>query len=527
MTLFDMKMITTETKMSLTVLITTSGVGSRLGELTKHTNKCLVRVDDKPAISHIIESYPRDSNFVITLGHFGSHVEQFLSLAYPDIKFTFVKVDKYEGDGSSLGYSIYQCKEKINGPFIYHACDTIVKDLKFDKKNFIIGSKKDNVSQFRTLRHSSSRIYDKGEIEYDLAYCGICGVEDHKKFFDILEKFLDTNFFELSDVDVVNVMSTDTKFDIIEVKEWFDIGNSGELQNTRQHFHSKFHVLDKPEESIYFFDDFVIKFFSNPVIVKNRVDRAKYMDDIVPQIVAHSEHFYKYKIVESNLFASVVNTESFEKLLSWSKDNLWEKVEFENFDSLCFDFYYHKTIERVNKFCENFNDDKAYINDLSIPKVANLLEEIDFQYLSQGVSVRFHGDFILDNILYDGSDFKLIDWRQDFQGVITCGDVYYDLAKLNHSLTLNHKVLDSQLFSIDYIDKDRIKLDILVPFINKQCQQKYHKWIVNNNFDLKKIKILTCLIWLNMAPLHEYPLNNFLFNFGKYNLFMNLRGLDD
>ena len=34
--------------------------------------------------------------------------------------------------------------------------------------------------------------------------------------------------------------------------------------------------------------------------------------------------------------------------------------------------------------------------------------------------------------------------------------------------------------------------------------------------------ILTSIIWLNMAPLHEYPFNNFLFNFGKYNLHKNL-----
>ena len=50
------------------VLITTSGIGSRLGDLTKYTNKSLVRVGDKPAISHIIESYPEDTKFVVTLG---------------------------------------------------------------------------------------------------------------------------------------------------------------------------------------------------------------------------------------------------------------------------------------------------------------------------------------------------------------------------------------------------------------------------------------------------------------------------
>ena len=41
-----------------TVLITTSGTGNRLGNLTKFTNKSLVRVGEKPSISYIIESYP-------------------------------------------------------------------------------------------------------------------------------------------------------------------------------------------------------------------------------------------------------------------------------------------------------------------------------------------------------------------------------------------------------------------------------------------------------------------------------------
>ena len=84
------------------VLITTSGLGSRLGSLTDYTNKALVRVADKPAISYIIESYPKHTNFVITLGHFGSHVKQFLTLAYPDRIFTFVEIDKYKGEESSL-----------------------------------------------------------------------------------------------------------------------------------------------------------------------------------------------------------------------------------------------------------------------------------------------------------------------------------------------------------------------------------------------------------------------------------------
>ena len=50
--------------MKYKVLITTSGIGSRLGDLTDFTNKSLVRIGDKPAISHIIDMYPVDTNFV-------------------------------------------------------------------------------------------------------------------------------------------------------------------------------------------------------------------------------------------------------------------------------------------------------------------------------------------------------------------------------------------------------------------------------------------------------------------------------
>ena len=49
------------------VLITTSGIGSRLGKLTDFTNKSLVRIGDKPAISHIIEYYSEDTSFVISI----------------------------------------------------------------------------------------------------------------------------------------------------------------------------------------------------------------------------------------------------------------------------------------------------------------------------------------------------------------------------------------------------------------------------------------------------------------------------
>ena len=31
----------------------------------------------------------------------------------------------------------------------------------------------------------------------------------------------------------------------------------------------------------------------------------------------------------------------------------------------------------------------------------------------------------------------------------------------------------------------------------------YEKWIVENNFDLNKVKLITAIIFLNMSPLHD------------------------
>ena len=54
--------------------------------------------------------------------------------------------------------------------------------------------------------------------------------------------------------------------------------------------------------------------------------------------------------------------------------------------------------------------------------------------------------------------------------------------------------------------------------IQKQLDD-YDKFVAEQNLDMKKIKLLMGLIWLNMAPLHSYPLSNFLFNLGKYTLY--------
>lgn len=123
--------------MEYRVLLTTSGLGSRLGDFTKYTNKSLIRIKEKPIISYIIERYPQNIEFVVTLGYFGDHVKQFLEMAYPKRKFIFVNVDKYKGEGSSLLYSMLQAEKYLQMPFIFHASDTLVfEDIPAPSRNW-------------------------------------------------------------------------------------------------------------------------------------------------------------------------------------------------------------------------------------------------------------------------------------------------------------------------------------------------------------------------------------------------------
>ena len=76
--------------MSYKVFIPTAGIGSRLNSLTSNLNKSLVSVNNKPIISHIIDYFPVDAEFVIALGYKGEIVKEFLENLYPQRKIDFV-----------------------------------------------------------------------------------------------------------------------------------------------------------------------------------------------------------------------------------------------------------------------------------------------------------------------------------------------------------------------------------------------------------------------------------------------------
>ena len=116
----------------------------------------------------------------------------------------------------------------------------------------------------------------------------------------------------------------------------------------------------------------------------------------------------------------------------------------------CQKFYFDKTHARLNLFMKNNNyktDSFEYINNKRIPKIDKLIKKVNFKQIYQGVPSYIHGDLQFDNIIMiNNNDFKLIDWRSDFGGLINLGDLYYDLSKILGGILINYKEIKKNNF---------------------------------------------------------------------------------
>ena len=74
------------------VCILAAGVGSRMGPLTQNINKAILPINFKAVISHIIEKFDKDIEFVIAVGHKKETVIDYLELAHPNRKIEIVLI---------------------------------------------------------------------------------------------------------------------------------------------------------------------------------------------------------------------------------------------------------------------------------------------------------------------------------------------------------------------------------------------------------------------------------------------------
>ena len=117
----------------------------------------------------------------------------------------------------------------------------------------------------------------------------------------------------------------------------------------------------------------------------------------------------------------------------------------------------------------------------------------------------------------------LIDWREDFDGNENVGDIYYDFAKLDHALLVNGEIIRNKKYNVK-ISKTNVNYIISTKKNLINFQNYFYKYLTKNGYDLYKVKLLSSLIYLNIATLHDYPYNELLFYHGKLSLTKILNG---
>ena len=513
--------------MGYRVCIPTAGTGSRLGDLTKYVNKSLVGIANRPTLCHIIEKFPSDTEFVLALGHKGELVRDFIGLAYPNRTFFFADVQPFEGPDSGLGLSLLACQDYLQQPFIFISCDTQVEeDIPAPDVNWMAYGDIADLDSYRTLLVDDNHVSDicekgLGKSESHKAYIGLAGIKDYETFWNSMLQGED-EAIQTGEVHglrkLLNSVMSAHKF------TWFDTGNLEALEHVRDVYREPDapNILEKANEAIWFVGTQVIKFSDDQTFIANRVKRVEELRGYVPNVSGSTANMYRYQKIEGKVMSEVVSIPLFADLLEhcntfWTRKSLVvaEATEFKN---TCLAFYRIKTFERVELFYRNFGhqDGLELINSQSMPSLESLLSDLDWNWLADGLAGRFHGDFHFENILWDAEQrrFTFLDWRQDFGGDLSTGDIYYDFAKLLHGLIISHDLIAGNFYRAEW-GQDEITFDFHRKQILVECEEYFKSWLEAQGHDTKKVWVLTALIFLNIASLHHYPYSLLLFALGK------------
>jgi len=502
------------------VLIPTAGIGSRLGNHCDHVNKTLVPVANRPIISYIIEKFSPDIELIIDLGHKGELVKEFLTLAYPDRKFTFVWAKR-----KGLTSDLCDYKEMLQCPFVFFTNDAIVtENIPVPDHNWIGYANIRAGQDYRSVVVDSwdntvvKDLGEKGAHTEAKAYIGICGVHDYKAFWKAMDTAIEEGTANQGESFALSSMVKSQAIRGVGFT-WYDTGTIEALTHANKVLGKDDdpNILPKEQEHIWFCNDRVIKFSTDKDFIFQRVQRARSLRGYVPEITGSTCNMYCYDLVNGRVLSSTITKSRFKDFLKWL-EGLWGNRQLltEEQRDVYRQFYEDKTLERIENYFIRFRyqDSEQCINGVNVPPVIELLDRIDWKWISEGIPVRFHGDLHFENVIETENSFCLLDWRQNFGGFCDYGDIYYDLAKLWHGLIVSHGIINKGLYEIE-INGQTVNFDLLRKQTLIDCETWFQRYLIENHYDYHKVKTITALIFLNIAALHHQPYAEMLFHLGK------------
>jgi len=518
------------------VYIGAAGRGSRLGARTDQINKALLPVNKKAAISWIIDGFAVDTKFVVSLGYQGSHVRNFLEVAHPNRDVTFVEVEHWSGERSGPGHSLLKAREFLPREFFFVSCDTLWEGaLPNDRERDWLaysGIEADQSTDYCTLILKGDRVIglrDKIVVERSsaFAFTGLCFIKRYNQFWQALDNPNSTGY-EHQITDGLQYLVDRGQVKGYELA-WTDIGTFEKYRAAVTRYED--YDFSKSDELLYISDRRVIKFFGDEEICKKRVMRATCVEHVFPEIERSKGSFYSYRFQPGATLYERNSIHIFHELLEWLDRNVWQprKILSSEFQNLCDQFYREKTMARIAQYEKKYQGrpDPEYINGEDVPSLRALLSDFPWHELRKGIPRFIHGDLQFDNIIvHPKSGFTLLDWRHEFAGQIDVGDLYYDLAKMNGGIEICYDYIKKNLFSYEE-NGDSSHLDFATRASREAFQKVLASKVRSLGASFEKVKVITALIFINMAPLHNFPFDRLLHAYGRLSLHHALGSADD
>lgn len=175
---------------------------------------------------------------------------------------------------------------------------------------------------------------------------------------------------------------------------------------------------------------------------------------------------------------------------------------------------YHKLIKNFPIFAQIHDHPKIIINGTPYINFSQLwrLDKPYKEKMYEGLNTQdfnfIHGDLCFSNILMgcnnkpDKCGFKLVDPRGSFGSNKYYGDIYYDLAKLAHSVHGGYEWIINDKFILSHTgDYSEFEYELLNQQ-NKSYIEDLFRTKIFSGYDMRKINIIQGLIFIGMAARH-------------------------
>lgn len=496
-------------------IILAAGYGSRIGRAGEHLHKALVPLGGRAVITHLLDRAPADARIIVCVGHRGEQVREYLNLAHPQRKISFVKVDLENSPyGIGPGASLLAARAEIGDDnFVVTCCDTTwAPDARLwrnadtswlgiaampagthPERWCRVRVNHDNTTATEILDKTSDRVIlpvwvglaHVARSDLDTFWCGIENAATPGG-----ERQLSSGFKRLLDEDLS-----------LEVRhvDWTDVGDEDSYRRAVARVSG--YDWSKPGRVTYVLPDEgrVVKFDSDERLTALRNVRGSVLRPIVPPGQVCGRWMFAYDYVPGVNIYDAINHHGFSvvsDLLQWWQENLPRGPVSVVDDT--YDFYYGKTLERVARL-------PAVLQE----QARDVVSRIDWQDLASGaLGGTPHGDLTFANVIVSrtsgiGHQLTAIDWRESFSvhvqsnDTILYGDLRYDLAKLLTSAVVHWGNAERGDFR-PWSHGD-VALNLMREEITSMSDVK-----------LRDVEIIAALCLLNSAPLHVAPFDRVL-----------------